>query len=53
MRADGPVEGVGGGLEVCEERDGAFEVGELARRDGVEAGVVEGAVEGSQLLRSL
>lgn len=40
--AERPVEGRGCGFEVCEEGDGAFEGGEFAGGDGVEAGVVEG-----------
>jgi hypothetical protein len=42
--AERPVEGRGGGFEVCEEGDGTGERGEFARGDGVEACVVEGAV---------
>lgn len=40
-----PVHGVGGRLEVGEQRDGAFEGGELASGDGREARVVEGRGE--------
>jgi hypothetical protein len=46
VRADGPVERVGDGLEVCEERYAAFERGEFALGDGVEARVVEGTACG-------
>lgn len=43
MRAERPVEGGAGGLEICEEGYGAGEGGEFAGRYGVEACVVEGA----------
>lgn len=42
MGAERPVERVRCGLEVCEQCDCAFEGGEFALGDGVEAGVVEG-----------
>ena len=44
MRAEQPVEGVGGGLEVREEGNGVGEGGKFGARDGWEAGVVKGAV---------
>lgn len=43
MDAERPVERVGDGLEVCEERDAAFEGGEFAGGDGRETRVFEGA----------
>lgn len=52
VRADGPVEWVGDGFEVREERNAAFEGGQFAGGDGVEARVFEGT-EGFALAGSL
>lgn len=46
MRADSPVQGREDGLEVSEERDSAFELGELAGGNGEETGIVESTVGG-------
>ena len=44
VRAEGPVQGVRGGGEVCEEGDGGGEGGEFCEVDGGEAMVFEGSV---------
>ena len=48
--AERPVEGVRGRFEVVEEGDAGGEGGEFGGGDGREAGVVEGAGEGSGLV---
>ena len=39
MRAESPIQRIGNGFEVCEERDAAFKGREFGLGDGVEAGV--------------
>jgi len=46
VSANGPVHGVGDGFEIGEKGDAAFERGEFAGCNGVEAGVFEGGSQG-------